>query len=113
MIQDQLIHDKDGNVTGIRSTLHDISERKRAEDFRSVVMANMVEGLYALDGEGCLTFMNEAASRMLGWREDELRAVLSLIDQPNGSALCAEVFQGRFGHRIAARRQDVPTSRPN
>ena len=33
----------------------------------------MVEGLYALDGEGRLTFMNSAASRMLGWTEDELR----------------------------------------
>ncbi len=32
LIQDQLIHDKNGNVTGIRSTLHDITGRKQAEE---------------------------------------------------------------------------------
>ena len=63
----------DAELVGLGIVVIDITERKRAEDFRSVVMANMVEGLYALDDEGCLTFMNEAASRMLGWREDELR----------------------------------------
>ena len=33
----------------------------------------MVEGLYALDDEGRLTFMNAAASKILGWSEEELR----------------------------------------
>ena len=36
-------------------------------------MDTMVEGLYTLDGEGRLTFMNSAASRILGWSEEELR----------------------------------------
>ncbi len=33
----------------------------------------MAEGVYALDGEGLLIYMNDAASKMLGWTEEELR----------------------------------------
>ena len=36
-------------------------------------MNQMAEGLYTLDGEGRLTYMNAAASEILGWTEEELR----------------------------------------
>jgi PAS domain S-box-containing protein len=62
-----------GEIVGIGVVVFDITERKRAEDFRSAVMAQMAEGVYALDGKGRLLFMNAAASTMLGWTEDELR----------------------------------------
>ena len=39
-------------VIGVGIVVVDITERKEAEDFRSVVMDNMAEGLYALDAEG-------------------------------------------------------------
>jgi PAS domain S-box-containing protein len=61
------------DLIGIGVVVVDITESKQAEDFRSVVMENMAEGLYALDADGRLMFMNAAASRMLGWTEDELR----------------------------------------
>jgi two-component system, NtrC family, sensor kinase len=57
-------------IIGIGLFVVDMTERKRAEDFRSVVMNNMVEGLCASDCEGRLTFMNAASCRMLGWTED-------------------------------------------
>ena len=60
-------------VIGIGVLLIDITERKQAEEFRAVVMDNMAEGLYALDADGRLMYMNRAASAMLGWTEDELR----------------------------------------
>ncbi len=60
-------------IIGIGTIVVDITERKQAEDFRSVVMDNMAEGLYVADAEGRLTFMNAAASKMLGWTENELR----------------------------------------
>jgi PAS domain S-box-containing protein len=60
-------------IIGIGLVVVDITERKQAEDFRSVVMDNMVEGLAATDCEGRLAFMNAAACRMLGWTDDELR----------------------------------------
>lgn len=54
-------------IIGIGVVVIDITERTRAEEFRSVVMDNMGEGLYVLDKDGLLTYMNRAASRMLGW----------------------------------------------
>jgi two-component system NtrC family sensor kinase len=63
----------DTEVIGVGVVLVDITEREEARDFRSAVMDTMVEGLYVLDGAGHVTFMNAAASRLLGWTEAELR----------------------------------------
>jgi PAS domain S-box-containing protein len=63
----------DEEIIGVGSVVVDITERKEAEEFRAVVMDNMVEGLYALDADGLVTYMNPAAASMLGWTEDELR----------------------------------------
>jgi PAS domain S-box-containing protein len=59
-------------VVGVGVVVVDITDRKEAEHFLSAVMDTMVEGLYALDGEGRVTFMNSAASKILGWTEEEL-----------------------------------------
>jgi PAS domain S-box-containing protein len=45
---------------------------KRLTEFHQVVMASMGEGLFALDVEGRLTFMNPAAELLLGWKAEEL-----------------------------------------
>jgi PAS domain S-box-containing protein len=63
----------DGDVLGVGVIVTDITERQEAEHFRAAVMDTMVEGLYALDDQGRLTFMNSAASKLLGWSEEELR----------------------------------------
>jgi PAS domain S-box-containing protein len=99
------LREADGEIVSWIATATDIDDRKRAEDllrraeresdeFRSVVMANMVEGLYTLDGEGRFTFLNAAAERMLGWSEEELRgkSVHATIhfQHPDGSPLPAE-----------------------
>jgi PAS domain S-box-containing protein len=63
----------EGEISGVGVVVVDITDRLAAEEFRSVVMDNMAEGLYALDSEGRLMFMNAAASKMLGWSEHELR----------------------------------------
>jgi PAS domain S-box-containing protein len=60
-------------VIGVGVVAIDITDREEAEHLRSAVMDTMVEGLYTLDGEGRLTFMNAAGSRILGWSEEELR----------------------------------------
>jgi PAS domain S-box-containing protein len=59
-------------VIGIGVVVVDITEREEADRLRAAVMDTMVEGLYVLDGQGRLTLMNSAASRMLGWSEQEL-----------------------------------------
>ncbi len=63
----------DGEVLGLGVIVTDITERHEAERFRAAVMDTMVEGLYALDDQGRVTFMNSAASKLLGWSEEELR----------------------------------------
>ena len=62
----------DGEVIGVGVVVVDITERRQAEDFRSIVMNNMAEGLYTVDAQGRLTSMNDAAAKMLGWTEKEL-----------------------------------------
>ena len=71
--------DPAGAVVGSVAAAVDVSERYDAElrlrstrDFLRTVMDSVGEGLYALDAEGQVTYMNPAAERMLGWRADEL-----------------------------------------
>jgi PAS domain S-box-containing protein len=60
------------DVIGVGLVLLDITERRQAEEFRSIVMNQMVEGLLTVDMQGRLTSMNDAAAKMLGWSEEEL-----------------------------------------
>src|SRR3984885_7148388 len=59
-------------VIGIGVVVVDVTEREEADRLRVAVMDTMMEGLYVLDGDGCLTLMNSAASQMLGWSQQEL-----------------------------------------
>jgi PAS domain S-box-containing protein len=84
----------DAKMIGIGVVVVDITELKHAEDFRSVVMENMAEGLYAVDHDGRVAFMNSAASKMLGWNEKELRGRLAHeaihFQRADGSPYAAE-----------------------
>ena len=62
----------DGEIVGVGNVVVDITESNEAMAFRQIVMDNMAEGLYTLDAEGLVTSVNPAASRMLGWSEEEL-----------------------------------------
>jgi PAS domain S-box-containing protein len=60
-------------IVGVGVIVHDITDRLRAEGFRSAVMSQVADGVYTQDCEGRLMYMNSAASKMLGWTEFELR----------------------------------------
>ena len=62
----------DEEVIGIGVIVIDITDRTEAEHFRAAVMDTIVEGLYVLDQNGRLKFMNPAAAKLLGWSEEEL-----------------------------------------
>jgi PAS domain S-box-containing protein len=62
----------DGKVIGLGVIVVDITDRTEAEHFRAAVMDTIVEGLYVLDQNGRLKFMNPAATKLLGWSEEEL-----------------------------------------
>ena len=62
----------DDEIIGVGIVAVDMTERKQAEAFRAAVTDNMVEGLYALDSDGRVTFANASGVEMLGWTEAEL-----------------------------------------
>lgn len=103
-------------VIGIGLVVLDITDIKRAEDFRSVVMDNMAEGLYTVDHEGRLTLMNQAASKMLGWKPEELRGKLVHdaihFQQADGSPHptgVSELEQARLAGRTVRSNHDAYT----
>ncbi|HEV7682135.1 MAG TPA: PAS domain S-box protein [Pyrinomonadaceae bacterium] len=68
-----------GEIIGASKIARDITESKearerlqRALDFDETVMSSMGEGLYTVDTDGFLTFMNPAAQRIFGWSLDEI-----------------------------------------
>lgn len=66
-----VIGDDDG-VQGVGVVMTDVSDQTRQDELHTVVMENMAEGMYALDADGLVTYVNAAASRMLGWTSVEL-----------------------------------------
>lgn len=64
------IHDE---IIGVGNVVVEITDRKEAEEFRRIVVDNIIEGLCALDGGGFVTYANPAAMQMLGWTEEEFR----------------------------------------
>jgi PAS domain S-box-containing protein len=108
----------DEEVIGLGVVVVDITDRKEAEHFLSAVMDTMVEGLYTLDGEGRLTFMNSAASTILGWTEDELRGkdmhtavhFQNADGSPHSHAAC-ELLKVRTEGRSVRMAHDVFTSK--
>ena len=63
----------EGELMGVGVIAVDVTQREKAERLRAAVMDTMLEGIYVVDTEGRLTFMNAAASKLLGWSEEELR----------------------------------------
>lgn len=49
-----------------------VDQLRRQLDFTRAITNTLGEGLFSIDAEGCVTFMNPAAEQMLGWAEDEL-----------------------------------------
>jgi PAS domain S-box-containing protein len=55
-----------------RSIAFEKALQESEERFRAA-MSNMAEGLYTVDSNGLVTFINASAERMLGWTSDELQ----------------------------------------
>src|SRR5919106_1312583 len=74
-----LLHDESGRHLGWQGVLMDVTDRKTAEEaLRRLAQQNRLildsagEGIFGLDGEGRITFVNPAATEMLGWSPEEL-----------------------------------------
>ncbi|MDA8100430.1 MAG: PAS domain S-box protein [Nitrospiraceae bacterium] len=73
------VRDAAGTVVGLFGISRDITERKRAgEELRALsrrielILNSTGEGIYGVDLEGRVTFVNAAGARMLGWEPEEL-----------------------------------------
>ena len=71
--------DRHGNHVGRLAIMSDITaskaqavELRRSEHFVAALTDSMVEGMFALDGDGRVTYMNHAAEKLLGWTKNEL-----------------------------------------
>ena len=72
------IHDSEGNREGYVSVITDISEhlaserqRLDAADYLQAITNSVGDGLFALDADGRIKFVNDTAVSMLGWPREK------------------------------------------
>jgi PAS domain S-box-containing protein len=73
------LRNANNEITGYLGVGSDISERKQAKEklqrqleFTRTITSSLAEGVYAVDQDACVTFMNPAAEQLLGWQEADL-----------------------------------------
>jgi PAS domain S-box-containing protein len=81
-VRNSVMRDQDGAETGLIGVSMDVSERIESErallsarNYLRAITDSMAEGVYAVDQEGRLTYMNQAAEELVGWSADELMGV--------------------------------------
>lgn len=87
-------HDQKGNVNGLRTTVRDVTDKKRAEAALLIserraraLFQGMEEAVFVHDVEGRILDANPAASRLLGYSREELLAMTTQqIDAPDFAA---------------------------
>ena len=100
-VRDRAMLDADGRPTGMIGIAVDITDRVAAErrlvrtrNHLRAVADSMGEGLFTLDPDGCVTFMNPAAEELLGWTGIELAGRvmhdLTHAHRPDGSGFPIE-----------------------
>ena len=79
LIEDRLIKDENGRITGIRCTIQDITERRRAEEALQKSEEKLRElydnapvGYHEYDAEGRITNVNQTDLDMLGYTREEM-----------------------------------------
>jgi PAS domain S-box-containing protein len=67
--------DEQGNPLTISGIVIDITERKRAEEqvrYQSKLLAQVNDAVIATDDTFCITYWNDCAERMYGWKAEEV-----------------------------------------
>ncbi len=63
---------EDNNITGAVVVFRDISESNKLKKQLELIVESAGEGIFGLDTQGNVTFLNKAASIMLGWEAKDL-----------------------------------------
>lgn len=63
---------EDGNLSGAVVIFRDVSESNRLKKQLELILDSAGEGIFGLDTQGNVTFLNKAASIMLGWDAGDL-----------------------------------------
>ena len=106
-----IIRDDRGHAVRMVGSMMDLTERKavqaeleRTRHNLELILQNAGEGVYGVDAEGTTTFMNEAALKMLGLRQEEAvgRKLHDVIHHthPNGAryhAVDCPIYQAAHG----------------
>lgn len=79
MVRIRVVRDTAGSIVRVHGAMQDITERKRAElELERISKRNRLllesagEGIFGLDSEGKVTFVNPVAAEMLGYDQQEL-----------------------------------------
>ena len=77
-IEDRILRDPQGRITGIRCTIQDITDRKKAEEVIRIseekyrtILENIEDSYFEVDIAGNFTFFNDSLCRLLGYSRDE------------------------------------------
>ncbi|MFN2381348.1 MAG: PAS domain S-box protein [Guyparkeria sp.] len=85
------VHGADGSITHFVSVQRDLTHQVQAEYFSETLLRSLGEGVFGVDLDGRLTFLNPKALEILGYqREDEL------LGQDAHGAICTQP-EGRDG----------------
>jgi len=99
-------HAADGEVEGLRTTVRDVTDRKRAEAALQAserrtraLFEGMEEAVFVHDTDGKILDANPAASRLLGYSRDELMGMTTAdIDDPE----FADGFRQRLARQLVS-----------
>ncbi len=100
-LRNALLTDGEGQPSGMVGVTVDITERLAAEgrlrsarDYLHAVNDSMGQGLFTVDTDGRLTYINHAGEQLLGWRQDELAGQVmhdkTHYRQPDGTDFAAD-----------------------
>ncbi len=112
LIQDAISKDRSGRIIGIRSTIQDITERKRAEEalrqreeiFRAI-FNNAGVGIAIAGKNKTFTMVNDRMALMLGSSKDELIGVSNLaITHPEDIELSRKRLESLFQGEVDSYR---------
>ncbi len=97
------IHDDRGTSVAAMGIYEDITESKKAEDevrFLAAIIQDLPDAVCAIDTAGRVVTWNNGASRMLGYRPDEM------IGKPITTVIPEDIAQQEFDHCLTLLNKD-------